>query len=1431
MATNRTSTILVLFFLVFAQSGAMLSASANGQAGTVNLFSNGSAALTIPLVAQQTNTNASLEVPRNVTFQNAEFVLEINEELSTPGQVFLDINQDGTKEWAYEGQGFGDLGIQTVFANNNSVESILSMGNSSSSPFYIPVNSTLGSASINASFTTEIPAGLLPTGTLTAFELSDIDNDTLEEVIVFSLDQSTTGYQSAISVVDYNSSSGLNISSWVPTCGTATSISVGDFNADNYSDVISVAPADDRICLHLYDVNSSRLGNATPISLYGNLLSATVGDIDNDGDDDVISIHENGVTSYREFLSKSNTFLDNVTLTVNENGTTSPAQLNAIVGDYFNGPNSNYSIVVVDSFGHASRVVWENGGLLVEGYSFDQMGSEILKGDIDNDGDIDLFSPTTTGYTIADNNGTTWITTSALSNLIFTDATLADHDNDGALSLILPDISSCDGNALTKDGNLTLYNISLTSISVTTTSLEPWTCPSNSLFSDMDSDGLVEHIIPAGEANSVGLFIGSQASIQMDVDLDGQYDLFAEGYAGDGQNGVGPLLFNDTVGLIQTLLSPLMVGSNLIPMDYGVYMNTLSFNFTNTGNGSFNLSDLNFGYDVEFLVDTNPAASGNLANVINQLQTAGTGNILIDLPFNSTKNGTIKLSNLNADYTPGAPNLALPPEPILQLDTLTDEYIGFSWQDIVEFGTDVIEFEVFKTDTGDAFDLNTPLLTTPFNDTEDTNIVSGETYDYSVRSIHTFGVTSNLSSRLTVTAPYPAPPAPVTGLTVLDTPLDNGSSLTIGWNASIDATQDYKVFIETTEILSLENRSEVATIPAFTGNYSATFASDGNGTLLQDGTAYWVSVVAYDEYGNTSSQYSSFGPAYTVNNSIRTSSLSLSIETSGFSNSTYFEMSALDSLHLNVTLSSGATPLVSQNLSLTMTGQNLNYNVDGATDSNGTWYAIGVEDLTELSASFSGFIGEITISVSYSGVSSSATVQPVLPSSLNITGMGLLRTTITQPTSTLNLNESGFFIAEATLTPELPSQNILLANIAYEWQIANQSGNVSDSGTIEVKGGKISLTGQADAHDILTIYPSDSQDWYSPSTTNIVFSFGNTHVNLTDNQTTNESENQTDNTTVLPPFPDATLPGTIVCQSTSYAWEDNGTDTAIACTLTNPNPFEVQVGFSWKVIPTTPPPISFESSLLPSNGTLITMLANGTLEFEFTPVRNGPSDGLFPGMQGVGYVLQLTCLDDGTSRCANMTAPSASSEGEIQWTLGEMLVQVDSDDDDISNDESKGGSGALVGGIIALLVLGGAGAAFVLLRPRQEDEDWFDEFDDDDDDDVVAKPAPRSSRSLDEIKSSGDDFVAGEPPAERRRSLFDEVDGRGEVEEYDESDLESETEVEESFDTEDSEDSEESDDADDNISVDDDGTEWWEDDEGVWWYREEGWEDWAVWEE
>ena len=78
------------------------------------------------------------------------------------------------------------------------------------------------------------------------------------------------------------------------------------------------------------------------------------------------------------------------------------------------------------------------------------------------------------------------------------------------------------------------------------------------------------------------------------------------------------------------------------------------------------------------------------------------------------------------------------------------------------------------------------------------------------------------------------------------------------------------------------------------------------------------------------------------------------------------------------------------------------------------------------------------------------------------------------------------------------------------------------------------------------------------------------------------------------------------------------------------------------------------------------------------------------------------------------------------------------------------------------------------------------------------------------------------PPKKRRPSLFDEFDNedQGEIESYD---------VEAALTTE--EETMEAEEEDDGISVDENGTEWWEDEEGVWWYREEGWEDWAVWEE
>lgn len=1416
MNQNRVSTFLVLAILVLSQSSALFLASANGQAGTINVFSNGSASVSLSLNAQQLDTNVSIDVPRNVTFQSGQFMINARDEVATPGQVTLDIGQDGVNEWAFNGLGFGDLGHQNMFLNNATAQSLPSSGSAQSAPFYLPHNSVIDSGTMNITYTSEVPAGLIPIDDISTFEAGDLDNDTLEEIVVKAqVNLYGTSVVPALASLDWNASTGVTLSSWVATCGAGTDIAIADADGDDNDDVFSIAPDDDRVCFHHTNASTGNLGNASPVALSADLLSAHVGDLDGDGYADILSIHEGGVVSLRTYDNKNSIFKANTTLTVFSNGTVMPAQLVSMYAGYFNGTGGEFSALVTDNTGYTSHVKWMNGALALGVNSFDGIESQPIGADLDQDGDIDLFSATMQGYILAENTGTTWTTTSVSSSEVFINATIADHDGDGTLSLLAPQLSSGDGNSQTIEGNISVYNISTTAITATQISLEPWSCPTDSIFVDMDVDGLPEHIVSAGEGTTFGLFIGSWNSIGMDIDRNGQNDLFAVGYAGDGQYGTPPLEFEDQLGLIPSLLSPMTSSQPYITHDYDIKMNIFTLNFTSTGTGTFNISDIDIGYDIDFIVENNPAAVGNLTNIMNQQQTAGTGTISIDLPFLSTKTGTLSISSLYADYIPGAPNLALPPTPILSIDELSSERLVFSWQNLTDFGTDLIHFEIFKVISGGVFDLNNPTFSSTMNSTTDSEISAGDSYDYAVHSLHPYGVTSQLSLPLTVNVPFPAPPMPVQGLTASDTPNDNGSSLDITWNASMDLVSEYKIFVNSSEISSLQSLTPVSTVSPFTGTLTTNITADGNGDSLVDRTDYWVAVVAYDTYGNATSNFSLAGPVQSQNNSLRISEITFGMSSSGFSNSSWFELSAMDSLDLSLTLSSGGEGIPSQNLALHFIGQSLNHSINGVTDENGVWQAVQVEDLTDLSATFSEFVGEISLIVEYAGTTGTADIQPADLTTATLNGMGLLRATASVPSQTIQLNETNHYSIVASIAPELPAQNSRLANVMYDWHLTDVSGNMSNSGIAEIKGGELILEGITVPGNSLTLMPSANQSWYSPTPESIVFTF----LSHLSNETGNETENETGNETNQPTFPDVTLAGSMSCEAVTYAWEENSTDSPMKCTVFNPNPFEVQLAFSWAAIPSTPPALSFEPAPLPSSGPTLTMDANETLEVTFTPIRNGPSDGLFPGLQGVGYVFTLTCMDNGTGRCSTMSSPSATTEGELQWTLAAQLEVDEPIDTDPT--ETKGGSGALVGGIIALLVLGGLGAAFVLLRPRTEDDDddWFEEFDEEDGDEPA--PITKPSRSLDEIKSEGVEEIQDETPKERRPSLFDEFDSRGEIEEFD-TDEEEFEEAEEAVEAEAE---------DDGISVDEEGTEWWEDEEGVWWYREEGWEDWAVWED
>ena len=231
---------------------------------------------------------------------------------------------------------------------------------------------------------------------------------------------------------------------------------------------------------------------------------------------------------------------------------------------------------------------------------------------------------------------------------------------------------------------------------------------------------------------------------------------------------------------------------------------------------------------------------------------------------------------------------------------------------------------------------------------------------------------------------------------------------------------------------------------------------------------------------------------------------------------------------------------------------------------------------------------------------------------------------------------------------------------------------------------------------------------------------------------------------------------------------------------------------------------------------------------------------MFPGLQGEGYIITLTCLDYGDNACDAMTEPTASTEGEIVWTLGEMPTQVV--DDNPIEDEAEGAMTPVVVGIgLVIAIVGGVVGVLYMRR------DLEDDLDDEDDEDYYAmamdQPASRSEsvsaldlgskKSLDELKDSGKDLHEAAPEG---LAASPSLGSSADAFEFGATARDAAPTEEEAAKSEDEEDQEESydeayEESDDGITVDEDGTEWWEDEEGVWWYREEGWEDWAVWED
>ena len=126
-----------------------------------------------------------VSLPRNATFATASFEISTDHEDNSPGNVWLDIDEDGFWEWAWNGTGHGAMSKQAVFTDGASNSSFQISSNSSQGQgFILPPSASISSTSLNVSFSPEVGGGLWQFGTITDIEIASVDGDALPEVIV-----------------------------------------------------------------------------------------------------------------------------------------------------------------------------------------------------------------------------------------------------------------------------------------------------------------------------------------------------------------------------------------------------------------------------------------------------------------------------------------------------------------------------------------------------------------------------------------------------------------------------------------------------------------------------------------------------------------------------------------------------------------------------------------------------------------------------------------------------------------------------------------------------------------------------------------------------------------------------------------------------------------------------------------------------------------------------------------------------------------------------------------------------------------------------------------------------------------------------------------------------------------------------------------------
>ena len=1393
----------------------------------VNTFTGGVQSLTIQSDGSNTSNDLQLELTRNVTYQDASFVVKFENPSQSPGSVSIN-NSFGDKIWEFNSPGYGSLGSQNSFQSGYTYD-IAMLNNSSriSTPILLPTNAGLQTSSVNVTFTPQIDGHYVPVGSVTQMELGNSNNDNMSDAFVLSTDNATTGVNTGFAVVESsNTNHTYSLTNWTATCATSEVMRVADLNNDSYDDVVTFQIMNNTICIHYFNQTSLTYDPEILVHLANDPMDLQIADLNVDGKPDFVSIHgpaQNGSVSLSLQITSS-LFVEASNLPIFKwNSNQNRANLRSMkVGNFFSPLQNQTFLLVSDDNDDATLVYYDSQskGLMSNMTQYRNMSSESVGGDIDGDGDIDFISPYIGESSIHLNNGTGWIETKSNQVIETRNATIADHNNDGIASLFFPNPMVSDGNPATIEGVIQFNDFHNSGILATNPSpLQPYSQPSDVLFSDLNNDKVMEQFVLAGES-SQGVFIGAWHNLSIDADLDGSNDLSVEGYSSSTIQHLGVLTLSDSNDLIKTSFEYSLPPNPSITDGYDVEMQGYSIMLSSNSIGIANVSDLEINYDIEFLVTNNPGLVGSLTNSLNLEMEAGIGQFNVTLPVETSQPGSFEVVDLSLISTPGAPNITLPPDPVLT-STVTLDNVTIEWQPISEFGPNLVEFLVYKSTSVESINYSTPEeIVVNQNYFVDESVSPGSTYVYVLRSIHLYGVTSNFSSPIEVYVPYPSPPTPVTNVQLIDLDISTQSSpLKVTWeeNTDLHLVSEYKIYVakssfsplnSESEILTTENYTidgvsfqPVATVPSSVLEYEIDQTSSvlNGGVVLpsepiQDGIQYWVAVAAVDGYGNATGPLPFAGPTIAFNNTYINSQLEIIIESGPAESENHILESTSPmkiTLHAYYLDGNGTiTAIENADLELNLTYGEEQYLLSGESDSSGQWIAIDVENLHD-----------------------SAIPQSLLNFSANLTGivniqasMNAIEIIDTQPYASVNAVESistGMFVelvgpqspvdvdANAAIDVNIslialdsssPAHQASLEGTTISWKaFNNNSQEPLSTGSETIDSGKIRIA---------STFEDISRIEFSVDSEQRIF-FGTAEITLMLNPYSVPNQNNETNQNETEWVPTSIQPVEIECEVPTLLTNQPSSDDPIECNIKNPNPFSVEL----EIFVTESPPL-FKS---PND---VTIEANGTVLVSFDPKYDEP---LWDRQDDANVEKEFTIR---ALTSATVYELSVSKEDIVVW-IADIFVTTEPTSDGEEQSSSDAvlwggiGAGAIVLLIVGLILYRRASADFEDESFYQEDEIMLEE-----NDEPIEIP---TGKPLDEFE----DVVISDQPEKKERpsdSLISEVENT----------------LEEIIEEEPVEEDPEND---DDISVDEFGTEWYEDEVGTWWFREAGEQDWSEYNE